>query len=75
MAARDIELMERHRLMEAQPSPELSDDETLEAVHTLMRLYPHYKAAIEERIEDLLISKGEEVAINLGLPFPVEYFE
>jgi chromosome segregation ATPase len=72
MAARDIELMERHRLMEAQPRPELDDDQILEAVETLMRLNPRFKAAMAEVLRDTLIAKGENVAINLGITFPPE---
>jgi hypothetical protein len=64
--------MERQRLREEQPRPELTDDETLEAVHTLMRTNEKYKAAMRELVEDFLILKGETIAINLGLPFPPE---
>jgi hypothetical protein len=71
MAARDIAVMERARLREEQPRPEMDDDEILEAVHRLMTI-PRYKKAMEELIEELLINKGETVAINLGLPFPLE---
>lgn len=64
--------LENQRLREEQPRPELTDDETLEAVETLMRTNPRYKAAMKELIQDFLTLKGEGVAINLGLSFPPE---
>lgn len=64
--------MERQRLREEQPRPELNDEETLEAVHALMRTNAKYEAAMRELVEDFLILKGETLAINMGLPFPLE---
>lgn len=68
----NVRAMERQRLAEEQPQPDLTDDEMLEHVHTLMRINPRYKKAMEELIADFLIQKGEGVAINLGLTFPPE---
>ncbi len=64
--------MERQRLAEPEAARELSDDEMLQAVETLMRINPRYKAAMKELIQDFLILKGEGVAINLGIEFPPE---
>jgi hypothetical protein len=64
--------MERARLAEPEPTRELDDDEILEAVETLMRLNPRFKAAMAEVLRDTLIAKGEIVAINLGITFPPE---
>jgi hypothetical protein len=67
MAARDIELLERHRLMEAQPRPELDDDQTLQAVHALMRRNKAFREGIEEIVQEVLISRGANLAISMGL--------
>lgn len=67
-----VTTMERQRLREAEPRRELDDDETLEAVETLMRICPRYKAAIEELITELLVTKGENLAITMGIDFPPE---
>jgi hypothetical protein len=64
--------MERQRLREAPSRRDLNDDEMLEAVHTLMRINPKYKAAMEELIADFLIVKGENLAITMGIDFPPE---
>jgi hypothetical protein len=72
MSPRDIELMERQRLREAKPRRELDDDETLEAVQTLMRINPRFNVAMNSLIEEYLILHGESVAIDLGIDFPPE---
>lgn len=68
----NVRAMERQRLADEQPCPDLDDDATLEAVETLMRINPRYKAAMRELIQDFLIRKGETLAINLGIDFPPE---
>jgi hypothetical protein len=65
--------MERQRLREAEPRRDLNDDEMLEAVNTLMRINPRYRAAMEELIADFLIVKGENLAITMGIDFPPEF--
>lgn len=72
MNNKNMALMERQRLTIPDAPPDTSDDETLEHVHTLMRICPRYKRAMEELIAEHLILKGEGVAINLGLTFPPE---
>lgn len=64
--------LEKQRLREEQPRPEPDDDEILERVHLLMNRYPAYRLEMALLIEQLLIDKGETVAINMNLPFPPE---
>jgi hypothetical protein len=64
--------LENQRLREEQPRPEPDDDEILEHVHALMERYPAYKREMALLVEQLLIDKGETVAINMNLPFPLE---
>jgi hypothetical protein len=68
-----IASMERERLREAEPRRDMNDDEMLEAVNTLMRINPRYRAAMEELIADFLIVKGENLAITMGIDFPPEF--
>lgn len=67
-----VRAMERQRLREEQPRPDTTDDEILEAVLTLRRRYERYDRAMQELIEELMITKGETLAITLGIPFPPE---
>ena len=60
-------LMERQRLSEEQPRRELDDDETLQAVHALMRRHKGFREGIEEILEEVLISRGANLAISMGL--------
>lgn len=67
MSAVDIEFMERARLRDANPVEDLSDDRMLDAIRRMMVINPHYGKAMNELIDELLIRKGEGIAIDMGL--------
>ena len=62
-----VAAMEHQRLAPPSPGRDLDDDQMLEAVCALMRQSPKYRSAMEELIDDMLVTKGENVAIDMGL--------